>query len=238
MFGSIGARLLPVLPQVMRLRRAVLQIPTKSSVPPRSLLHKHSALLTRAESTLLQVFIPRHFNSFRCNTYKKLGEGPLVAAQEFSNSSLPNRRSCARTATPATPIPSCAYSQLSSYPGWGVRLSNSARTEERRRQSSNSSPRPRASRADSRYTTGAMLNTTVLDTNWLGRPRSIGAVLAGIRRPSRHHRSWAGFGSSYTSTTFGFARDWCFGFERHFADAHSFGSCGSDRRAHQGKSES
>ncbi len=29
----------------------------------------------------------------------------------------------------------------------------------------------------SRYTTGSMLNTTVLDTNWLGRPRSIGAVL-------------------------------------------------------------
>jgi glyoxylase-like metal-dependent hydrolase (beta-lactamase superfamily II) len=32
-------------------------------------------------------------------------------------------------------------------------------------------------RADSRYTTASMLSTTLLDTNWLGRPRSIGAVL-------------------------------------------------------------
>jgi glyoxylase-like metal-dependent hydrolase (beta-lactamase superfamily II) len=32
-------------------------------------------------------------------------------------------------------------------------------------------------RANSRYTTGSMLRTTVLDTNWLGRPRSIAAVL-------------------------------------------------------------
>jgi glyoxylase-like metal-dependent hydrolase (beta-lactamase superfamily II) len=32
-------------------------------------------------------------------------------------------------------------------------------------------------RANSRYTTGSMLSTTVLDTNWLGRPRSIAAVL-------------------------------------------------------------
>jgi glyoxylase-like metal-dependent hydrolase (beta-lactamase superfamily II) len=30
---------------------------------------------------------------------------------------------------------------------------------------------------DSRYTSGLMLNTTVLDTNWLGRPRSIAAAL-------------------------------------------------------------
>jgi glyoxylase-like metal-dependent hydrolase (beta-lactamase superfamily II) len=33
------------------------------------------------------------------------------------------------------------------------------------------------SRANSRYTTGSMLNTTVLDTHWLGRARSIAAVL-------------------------------------------------------------
>jgi glyoxylase-like metal-dependent hydrolase (beta-lactamase superfamily II) len=32
-------------------------------------------------------------------------------------------------------------------------------------------------RADSRYTVGAMLSTTILDTNWLGRPRSIATVL-------------------------------------------------------------
>jgi glyoxylase-like metal-dependent hydrolase (beta-lactamase superfamily II) len=37
--------------------------------------------------------------------------------------------------------------------------------------------RQRASYADSRYTTGSMLNTTVIDTNWMARPRSIGAVL-------------------------------------------------------------
>jgi glyoxylase-like metal-dependent hydrolase (beta-lactamase superfamily II) len=37
--------------------------------------------------------------------------------------------------------------------------------------------RHRASRADSRYTTGAMLSTTLLDTNWLRHPRSIAAVL-------------------------------------------------------------
>ncbi|MGC1482222.1 MAG: MBL fold metallo-hydrolase [Candidatus Acidiferrum sp.] len=32
-------------------------------------------------------------------------------------------------------------------------------------------------RTNSRYTTGVMLATTILDTNWLGRPRSIAAVL-------------------------------------------------------------
>jgi glyoxylase-like metal-dependent hydrolase (beta-lactamase superfamily II) len=32
-------------------------------------------------------------------------------------------------------------------------------------------------RANSRYTTGSMLNTTVLDTHWMGRPQSIAAVL-------------------------------------------------------------
>ena len=31
--------------------------------------------------------------------------------------------------------------------------------------------------ANSRYTTGSMLSTTVLDTNWLGHPRSIAAGL-------------------------------------------------------------
>ena len=40
-------------------------------------------------------------------------------------------------------------------------------------------PPPNAglARANSRYTTGSMLSTTVLDTNWLGHPRSIAAVL-------------------------------------------------------------
>ena len=38
-------------------------------------------------------------------------------------------------------------------------------------------PNAGAPRADSRYTTGPMLSTTILDTNWLGRPRSIAAAL-------------------------------------------------------------
>ena len=40
-------------------------------------------------------------------------------------------------------------------------------------------PTPELARANSRYTTGSMLSTTVLDTNWLGHPRSIAAVLMG-----------------------------------------------------------
>jgi len=67
---SLSAR-----PQVMRLRRAVLQIPPKSSVPPGLLLHKNPHPLTRAESTLTQVLIPLHFISFISNTYKKPGGG-------------------------------------------------------------------------------------------------------------------------------------------------------------------
>ncbi len=58
-----------------------------SPVPPALPLCKIRALPTHSESTLLQVFIPRHFNSFISNTYKKLGESPLLAAPRFSNSS-------------------------------------------------------------------------------------------------------------------------------------------------------
>src|SRR5579863_870755 len=61
----------------MRLRSAVLQIPPKSSVPPRLPLYKNRYSLTRSESTLLQVLIPLHFNSFISNTYKKQGGGCL-----------------------------------------------------------------------------------------------------------------------------------------------------------------
>src|SRR5579863_2081194 len=67
---SLSAR-----PQVMRLRRAVLQIPPESSVPPGLPLYKCCDSLTRAESTLLQVLIPLHFISFISNTYKKPGGG-------------------------------------------------------------------------------------------------------------------------------------------------------------------
>jgi hypothetical protein len=59
----------------MRLRRAVLQISPKSSVPPRLLVYKSRPLLTHPESTLLQVLIPLHFNSPRINTYVKPGGG-------------------------------------------------------------------------------------------------------------------------------------------------------------------
>ncbi len=59
----------------MRLHCAVLEIPAKSSVPPGSPLNKLRPLLTRSESTLPPPLIPLHFISFRCNAYRKLGEG-------------------------------------------------------------------------------------------------------------------------------------------------------------------
>jgi glyoxylase-like metal-dependent hydrolase (beta-lactamase superfamily II) len=62
-------------------------------------------------------------------------------------------------------------------PGWGYALKTkdcqpSCEAERRHLPSNAGLPR-----ADSRYTTGSMLNTTLLDTNWLGRLRSIAAVL-------------------------------------------------------------
>src|SRR5580658_3820264 len=66
-------------PQVMRLRSAVLQIPTKSSVPPRLPLHKNRSIPTPSQSTLLQLLIPLHFNFFSSNVYKKPGgRGPAA----------------------------------------------------------------------------------------------------------------------------------------------------------------
>ena len=59
----------------MRLRRAVLQIPSRRSVPPQLPLYKNRYPLTRPESTLPQVLIPLHFISFISNTYKKPGGG-------------------------------------------------------------------------------------------------------------------------------------------------------------------
>jgi hypothetical protein len=64
-----------VLPQVMRLRRGVLQNPPKSSVLSRLPFYKNRPLRTRSESTLLQLLIPLHFNFPRINTYKKPGRG-------------------------------------------------------------------------------------------------------------------------------------------------------------------
>jgi hypothetical protein len=85
---SIGTRTLSVLPQIMRLRRAVPKIPAKSSVPPRLPLHKSRTLPTSSKSTLAQLLIPLHFNSRICNAYKKAGEGIRPSNPKFCNSSL------------------------------------------------------------------------------------------------------------------------------------------------------
>src|ERR1700686_5409583 len=76
----------------MRLRCSVLQISPKPAVPPRLPLYKSRHSLPRPESTLLQVLIPLHFNSFISNTYKKPGGGPHSEASNVGNSSplLPN----------------------------------------------------------------------------------------------------------------------------------------------------
>src|SRR5579863_9249638 len=90
---------LSVRPQVMRLRRAVLQIPPRPPVPPRLPLYKNRHSLTRSESTLLQVLIPLHFISFISNTYKKSGGGTPSSSPKVSqlvNPSLP----AAATANP------------------------------------------------------------------------------------------------------------------------------------------
>src|SRR5208282_2255724 len=71
----MGARTPSVFPQVMRLRRAVLKIPPKSSVPPGLPIYKIPSVPTHSKSTLPQLLIPLHFNSRRCNTYKKPGGG-------------------------------------------------------------------------------------------------------------------------------------------------------------------
>ena len=59
----------------MRLRRAVPQIPPKSSVPHELPLYKGRLFLTRSEPTLPQMLIPLHFNFRTCNVYKNPGEG-------------------------------------------------------------------------------------------------------------------------------------------------------------------
>src|SRR5271155_3565606 len=69
-------------PKVMRLRRAVLQAPAKSSVPPKLPFHKNRSLPTPSQSTLPQLLIPLHFNSFRNSAYKKpRGIGPAAKPQ-------------------------------------------------------------------------------------------------------------------------------------------------------------
>jgi hypothetical protein len=67
----------------MRLRRAVLKIPAKSSVPPRLPLRKNRSLRTRSESTLPQSLIPLDFKSFISNVYKKPREGVPRSGPKF-----------------------------------------------------------------------------------------------------------------------------------------------------------
>lgn len=85
----------------MRLRHAVPQIPPKFSRSPRLPFYKNSRFVTRSESTLLQMLIPPHFNSRRCNTYKKTGRGAppssrkvlqLVTTHPLPNCTRPCRR--------------------------------------------------------------------------------------------------------------------------------------------------
>src|SRR5271156_2000942 len=169
MHSHIGTRTLYVHLQAMRLRRAVPKAPAKPSVPPGLPLHKSRHFLTRSKSTLLQLMIPLRFNSRRTNAYRKPREGRFLPTEKFVNSSLPSPRHAAHAGTTATRIVSWAYFTTSVHNGGGgtghpIRPSRTAHAP---------APRPRASRADSRYTTGFMLATTILDTNWMGRARSI-----------------------------------------------------------------
>ena len=120
----IGHRL-DCAPQLMRLRRAVLQIPRKSSVTPGLLLYKSHPLLTSSKSTLLQLLISLHFNSPRINTYKKPGRGSLFPTPKFCNSLLPPPRPCllatrhsSLATVPVTPFPATLtdLSQLTENP--------------------------------------------------------------------------------------------------------------------------
>jgi len=101
----------------MRPRLAVLQIPPKSSRPSRLLLYKSSSLLTRSESTLLQLLAPLRFNSRGCNTYKKTGRGCLLSAVKFCNSSLRTRHQTRHARTAATHFLSSTYAHFPSQMG-------------------------------------------------------------------------------------------------------------------------
>jgi len=108
----IRAPVLSVPPSLMRLRRAVLQTPLKSSVPARLPLYKSRPLLTHPESILLQVLIPLHFNSPRINTYKKPGRGSVLLAPKVYNSSLLPCRLCSLAIVPVTPFRATLTSHL------------------------------------------------------------------------------------------------------------------------------
>lgn len=91
-------------PKLMRLRRAVPEIPAKISAPPGLPLNTNRSLLTRAESTLPQPLIPLHFISFRSDVYKNPGEGtsrpgPKVL-QLVTSPSPPPARACTNVRNP------------------------------------------------------------------------------------------------------------------------------------------
>jgi hypothetical protein len=111
--------------QAMRLRRAVLQIPAKSSVSHRLPLHNSRPRLTHSESTLPQLLIPLHFNSFRSNTYKKPGGGYPSQDHKVSHSLLRTPRRTAHTRTPATLMLSMAYFTVLCAPGGGPAVGHS-----------------------------------------------------------------------------------------------------------------
>ncbi len=118
---STRARTLFRSSPVMRLHRAVLQTPPRSSIPSRLLFHNSCPPLTPSESTLPQLLIPLHFMSFIGNTYKKPGGGIRLRTAKFRNSSLSTPRPAARAPAPATPILSMVYFTILWIPrGWGT----------------------------------------------------------------------------------------------------------------------
>jgi hypothetical protein len=107
----------------MRLRRAVPQIPAKSSVPPRLPLHKNPSRLTPSQSTLPRLLIPLRFKSCISNTYKKpRGRGPAANPKVCQ---LVNQRA-ARLHTRRNPRNPSAFIELlhnlRTPRGWGLSL--------------------------------------------------------------------------------------------------------------------
>jgi len=107
----------------MRFRRAVLQILPKSFRSPRLPLDTNLPRLTPSEATLLHLLIPLHFNSRRCNTYKKTGRGCLFSAAKFCNSLLRTAHQTRHARVAATPFLSSAYAHFPSPMGCTLRVS-------------------------------------------------------------------------------------------------------------------
>src|SRR5208282_1410066 len=68
-------------------------------------------------------------------------------------------------------------SRFPGHPGWGCAPKANADRPSCKAKARHQLSNAGLPRANSRYTTGFMLATTVLDTNWMGRARSIAAVL-------------------------------------------------------------